>query len=108
MFNKLLIVFFVSFLIVGCEPKNDTTPVNPTPAPVTDPTEPPNYEFKFPDPPPKPNQETAPKTEEVPQVEPSIKKNLGPIRYDKSIEKPWGYYDYCDKYPTRVECGGKK
>ncbi len=35
-------------------------------------------------------------------------KEIATIRYDKTPEYPSGFYEYCGKYPTREECGGKK
>jgi len=35
-------------------------------------------------------------------------KEIATIRYDKTPEYPGGFYEYCGKYPTREECGGKK
>lgn len=65
-----------------------------------------------PTPQPKPQPET-----QIIQIEPIVVKPVEPpqpvnkpeghIRYDKSVELPGGYFDYCEKYPTRPECGGK-
>lgn len=56
----------------------------------------------------KPNQETAPRDQPEPVVVPSEPRRSGPIRYDRTPERPWGYYDYCQRYPLRPECGGSK
>ena len=82
------------------EPIRQPTPhpviiVNPEPQPIVEP------------PLPK-NQETAPKEEPKQELVVKPKLDKAPIRYDKNVERPGGYYDYCDKYPTKPECGGKK
>ena len=54
-----------------------------------------------------PNQQTAPVEEAQPVTPVQPKKDKAPIRYDKNVERPGGYYDYCDKYPNKPECGGR-
>jgi outer membrane biosynthesis protein TonB len=109
MIKKLLAVLILIGLGTGYYYYNNTTPVTPPQQivqPVIDPTEPPKYEFKLPE--PKPNEQTAPKEELKAEIIVQPKKDKAPIRYDKNVERPSGYYDYCDKYPNRPECGAKK
>lgn len=69
--------------------------------PVVEPIQPP-------EPPLRPNQETAPRNEPTITVVPQAPRQSGPIRYDRVPERPWGYSDYCERYPTRPECGGPR
>jgi hypothetical protein len=109
MFKKLALVFFVATLGFVYYTNIETTPPQPVIIqPITDPTEPPKYEFKLPEPAPKPNEQTAPKEDPAPVIIIQPKKDKAPIRYDKNVERPGGYYDYCDKYPSKPECGAKK
>jgi hypothetical protein len=41
-------------------------------------------------------------------TQPVIEINEPAIRYDKRPESPAGFYEYCEKYSTKIECGGKK